>query len=83
MFSGVRVVVMSAQQLLLLSLREFDQLILQQVEKTSGALLHFLASADTAHPFRLIPWLLELDSSRGDILLQIIRTLLGLLHVSN
>ena len=36
-------------------------------------------SADTAHPFRLIPWLLELDSSRGDILLQIIRTLLGLL----
>ena len=45
MFSGVRVVVMSAQQLLLLSLREFDQLILQQVEKTSGALLHFLGIA--------------------------------------
>lgn len=42
MFSGVRVAVMSAQQLLLLSLRRFDQLVLQHVEKTSGTLLHFL-----------------------------------------
>ena len=32
---------MPAQQLLLLSLRGFDQLVLQQVEKASGALLHF------------------------------------------
>ena len=24
-------------------------------------------SADTAHPFRLIPWLLELDSGRGSV----------------